>query len=326
MSEATLLHQILEANKDYLAGSPRPLDSSGAPFLVITCIDPRLSAFLEPALGLPRHRALLIRVAGNLITDDTLHSVAVALYVKKAEEIYIVGHTDCGMTKFSAAEVAENFRNAGIQRAAFGDQDLRQWFGAFNSVRDNVVSGIETLRDSGLISPQIKIHGLLFDSNQGSLEVVVDGNLHPASPPLPASSEAQDKIEAAAIEESSKEAVPPPAPKDAGQQTHKPANISTPAAGPEASDSLLAAMTVLQEFIQKEKQSRQLQDVFYNLRLQWRRDKNPALIFGELKRLGNTYRERYPNVPGALLYLEKALRSGRVDKLGFTDLLKRLLD
>src|SRR5512144_647566 len=108
MTESSLLRQIEEANKSYRAGTPRLLDPAGDPFVVICCIDPRLTGFLEPALGLPKHRAVVIRTAGNRMSaadPDALRSVAVALFVKNAREILVVGHTDCGLASFSAVAV-----------------------------------------------------------------------------------------------------------------------------------------------------------------------------------------------------------------------------
>jgi len=134
MTESSLLRQIVEANKSYAAGHPRLLDPEGEPFVVVACIDPRLTGLLEPALGLPRRRAVVIRTAGNQLSEknsDSLRSLAAALYIKNAGEIVIVGHTDCGLSHFSVPEVVENFRRAGVRRTAFGHEDLRAWFGAF---------------------------------------------------------------------------------------------------------------------------------------------------------------------------------------------------
>jgi len=178
MAESSLLNQIIAANKSYLSGTPSFLDPAGEPFVVITCIDSRLTGLVEPALGLSRHRAIVIRTAGNQVSEknsDLLRSLAVALYVKNAREIVIVGHTDCGLSNFSVSEVTENFRKAGIPRAAFGHEDLRSWFGAFADIRGNVLRGIEYLRKSSLAPPTIKTHGLILDTESGILQVVVDG-------------------------------------------------------------------------------------------------------------------------------------------------------
>jgi len=208
MSETTLLRRILEANKSFLAGAGRPLDASGEPFVVVACMDARLTGLLEPAMGLPRNRAVIVRTAGNRVSranPDVLRSIAVGFFVKGAREVFVVGHTDCAMAGFSAAQAAENFRKAGVARAAFGDEDLRTWFGAFVSVEANVRESVDALRRSGLVPAGGKVHGLIIDTAGGALQVIVDGDAEPASARAPEAEVARAPVEAAAPK-------PPPIP------------------------------------------------------------------------------------------------------------------
>jgi len=176
----TLLQQIVDANKSYLAGVSKSLDANAEPFVVVACIDPRLTCLLEPAMGLPRNRAVVVRTAGNRVCADdrdTQRSIATGLYIKRAAEVFIVGHTDCAMSKFSSAEVIESFRSAGVPRTAFGDEDLRSWFGAFGDIKSNVLESIQFLRRSGLVPSSVKIHGLVLDTRTGAVEVILDGDV-----------------------------------------------------------------------------------------------------------------------------------------------------
>ncbi len=345
MIESTLLRQIREANKSFLSGSPRFLDASGEPFVVVACIDPRLTGLLEPALGLPKHRAVIIRSAGNQISErtrDEVRSIAVGLYVKNAREILIVGHTDCGMANFSAADAAEAFRKAGIPRTAFGNDDLRIWFGAFGSIRDNVVGSVEFLRRSGLVPNDVKIHGLILDTEKGSLEVVVDGDLAPASPTLavavletdavatPGERSEDKKPELAVIPSAAP--VLPPAPQEKAEPAARkgPIVVGTPVAKTEPAvpppTSLLDAALVLRDFMNRERQDQNLQRAILELRTLWKQERNPYRVFTELQKLAHAYETRYPRLPGALLYLENAIRSGHADKIGFGEIMKRILD
>jgi len=343
MTESALLRQIEEANKSYRAGIPRELDPAGDPFLVVACIDPRLTGFLEPALGLPRHRAAVIRTAGNRISagnPDALRSVAAALFVKNAREILVVGHTDCGLASFSAANVAENFRKAGIPRTVFGDQDLRSWFGAFASIRENVLASIDCLRKSGIVPRSVKIHGLIFDTDKASFEVVVDGDVvrESAAPspiesagtkPAPTVSESAPKEEA--LQEAPAIPAAPAAPLATSPpeqvQRKGPVIVGEPAPiSPAAPGSLLEAALVLRDFFQRERQNQQMQKVVASLRMIWRQEKSPVRIVQELQRLGHAYRERYPSLPGAIKYLETAVKTGSADRIGFGDLLRRMVD
>jgi carbonic anhydrase len=345
MTESTLLRQIGEANKSFLSGSPRFLDSAGEPFVVVACIDPRLTGFLEPALGLPKHRAVVIRTAGNQLSErtrDELRSIAVALYVKNAREILIVGHSDCGMSTFSAADVAEAFRKAGIPRSAFGDDDLRIWFGAFGSIRENVIGSTTFLRKSGIVPRDVKIHGLLLDTDKGTMEVVVDGDLvrETAAPSVavselkvaeaPAGTTGKKEVAPAATPPSVP--VPPPPAQAQAEPTAKkgpiivgpPVTKTEPAVAPPS--SLLDAALVLRDFINRERQNQQMQKAVADLKALWKQERNPYRVFTELQKIGHAYETRYPRLPGALVYLENATRSGHADKIGFGEIMKRILD
>lgn len=343
MTESTLLRQIGEANKSFLAGTPRFLDPDGQPFVVIACIDPRLTGFLEPALGLPRHRVVMIRTAGNQLSakvPDALRSLAVALYAKNAREIVIVGHTDCGMSGFSVSEVTDNFRKAGIPRSVFGDEDLRAWFGAFASIRDNLLSSIDYLHKSGLVPREVKIHGLIFDTNKGTFEVVVDGDLVHEITATPVSVAIEEKVVPPGSENEKREAVtdvpapsiPPVPPHAQAEPLPKkgPIIVGQPASKTDQSaaapGSVVEAALVLRDFFNRERQNQHMQKTIADLRSIWRQERNPFHVFSELQKVVNAYQARYPNLPGALAYLEDAIRSGSADKFGFGEILKQILD
>jgi len=345
MTESTLLRQIGEANKSFLAGTPGFLDTGGEPFVVVACIDPRLTGFLEPALGLPRHRAIIIRTAGNQLSErtrDELRSIAVALYVKNAREIVVVGHTDCGMSTFSAADVAEAFRKAGIPRKAFGDEDLRMWFGAFAGIRENVLGSIAFLRKSEIVPRDVKIHGLILETNKGTIEIVVDADLVkevaapsaalPEPEPSGVAAGTREKKESAAAPQPQSVPAPPlpapsptePVPKKGPIIVGQSAAKAEPVVAPPA--SLLDAALVLRDFINRERQSQQMHKAIADVKTLWRQEKNPYRVFAELQKIGRAYETKYPKLPGALVYLENAVRSGHADKIGFGEVMKRILD
>ena len=340
MTEQDLLQQILAANKRFLAGNPHPPATEGKPFAVVACIDSRLTGLLEPALGLPRHRAVVIRTAGNQITErcrDAVRSIATALYVKKAEEIVIVAHTDCDLARFSAAQAAENFRSAGIRREAFGNEDLRSWFGAFSSIRDNLLGSIAYLRNSGIVPRTMKIHGLLLDSERGGIEVVVDGNTTPDVPlpqapapeaEKPVAAEAGEPDEAAPAPRAA-QGPPPPLPREQAPRKG-PIIVGQPQApaapAPEPVGSLLEAALILRDFFYRERQSQQVRQVASSLKTIWNKEKNPAQIFAEIEKTARSYQTKYPRIPGALDYLDQAIRNGSADRIGFAEILKRIFD
>ncbi len=343
MADSTLLYQIREANKSFLAGHPQPLDSTGAPFVVIACIDSRITGLLEPAMGLPRNRASVVRTAGNRLSEknvDALRSIAVALYIKQAQEILVVGHTDCAMAGLSVPEVTENFRRAGIPRSAFGDDDLRTWFGAFADIRDNVKTGIDYLRRSGVVPGSTKIHGLILDTDKGTIEVVVDGYAAPQPAVASATATASDSRADSGDEKRAGEQPPathpdqPPLSPPPAQPASKPAKGpvvigQAPAKkeqAPAPPDSIVEAVMVLRDFFKRERQTQQMQQAIAELKRIWKLQKSPYSIFVQLKKIAHAYQTEYPELPGALAYLEDAVRSGSADRIGFGEIMKRIFD
>ncbi len=331
----TLLEEIKEANRSFLAGSPLQL-AEGDRFVVLTCIDPRLTGFLEPALGLSRHRALVVRTAGNQVSDscnDALRSIAAAVYVKGGKEILVVGHSDCAMSRFSATDVIESFRKAGVPRSAFGDGDLRAWFAAFHDVKANVIRSVEYLRKCGMFPANFKIHGLMLDSQNGKLEVVRDGDSiktesvvsdqlvatpSPARTPGPVSS----SVQAGAL---APEPPPLPAPATKGAATTaggRPGALKI-MANPA---SMMDAATILRDFVVRERQNQRFQNTIAELSALIRKEKNPSVIMGELDRLVKEYQHEYPNLPAALSLLRKTMETRGPGGSWLFEALARILD
>lgn len=331
MSETTLLRQILQANKSFLAGASRPLDPSGDPFVVVACMDARLTGLLEPAMGLPRNRAFVVRTAGNKVSranTDVLRSIAAAFFIKGAREVLIVGHTDCAMARFSAAQTAENFRKAGVERTAFGDEDLRAWFGAFASVEANVRDSVEALRHSGLVPAGGKVHGLVIDTAEGALRVIVDGDAEPSPAPAPgAKSAAQAPVEAAAPKPPP---VPPVPPADKGAATGRPVIIEAPRAGRGKARTAGALMSYadavreLREVIDKARGDKELRQAVGALADAVRRERDPTLVFAALERLEQKCAARYPEILPAVDTLRKTVKTRKED-LDFIEILRRIV-
>jgi carbonic anhydrase len=317
----SLLQQLKEANRMYLSGSPRFLDSSGDPFVVITCMDARLTGLLESALGLPKGRAIVIRTAGNVISGaarDVLRSVAAAIFIKGASEVFVAGHSDCALAKFSAGDVIEAFRKAGIPRSAFGAEDLREWFGAFTDVKANVLQGVQHLRASGLVPDKVKVHGLVVGIETGELEVVLDGDAvrsatapvgHEEEPPAPTT-----------------RAAPPPAPPKVTKGPVVIAPTEKPSRPVRQPESMLDAVMIVRDFIAREKQSAHFDRTIAQIETLARSERDPVRVVTDLETIANDYRTQYPELPGAIAYLKKIVHDKGPARLGLKELMKRMLE
>ncbi len=177
-----LLEEILLANKFFVNEyrdllrkfSHRPRKQVA----IFTCMDTRLVEFLEPALGIKRGDAKIIKNAGNRIRedcDDVIRSLAAAIYLLGVREILVIGHLDCGMSKLDTKVLTEKMAEFGIPEEEIDKDDLAAWLGGFSDTEENVVDAVAKIKAHHLIPRIIPVHGLLFCPDNGELQVVVNG-------------------------------------------------------------------------------------------------------------------------------------------------------
>ena len=178
-----LLNNIIGANKSFVRPNAfPPLPKSPAKQLAIfTCMDTRLVDFLEPAMGLKRGEAKVIKNAGNTIVDPmsgaVIRSLVAGIFMLGVEEVFVIGHRDCGMAKIDADSVKQDMINRGISPDIIDIHipDLKQWLGIFAHPVENIERVVKIIRHNPLIPKDVQIHGLLFCPNDGHLDVVVNG-------------------------------------------------------------------------------------------------------------------------------------------------------
>jgi carbonic anhydrase len=177
-----LFEAILEANHraaggDKSAGLHVEEFADSLPLIALTCIDPRLNPLMPEVLGIPEEKFIWLRNAANIITSSTsstMRSLALACAVKGGKEIAIIGHTDCKIAHLSALDLTDRFKAQGIDRSRL-PENLVEFFGMFASERQNVMRGVDFIRQSPLIGSKTPVHGLVVDINTGKLEWVVNG-------------------------------------------------------------------------------------------------------------------------------------------------------
>ena len=183
-----LLEQILEENAKFTASLPenylhRNDKVSKYParqLAIYTCMDTRLVDFLEPAMGISRGEAKVIKAAGNMITgpfDEVIRSLMVAVYELGVNEIMVVGHKDCGMQDSTSASLKERMLARGVKPEAIAavEGEFSKWVDAFHHPRENVEKTVAEIKSNPLLPKDIIVHGLLFCPDSGRLEVIVRG-------------------------------------------------------------------------------------------------------------------------------------------------------
>lgn len=152
------------------------------PIVALTCIDPRLSRLFPGVLGVPSDQFIWLRNAGNILTgptSSTMRSIALACAIKGGREIAVIGHTDCQVRKTTISQLTERFKSLGVGRQNL-PENMTDFFGLFASERQNVIRGVEFVRQSPLIGHHVVVQGLLVDVETGKLEWIVNGYQAPA--------------------------------------------------------------------------------------------------------------------------------------------------
>jgi len=179
----TQLDAIIAANRNFVKPNAfPPLSKSPQKQLAIfTCMDTRLVDFLEPAMGLKRGEAKVIKNAGNTIVDPmggaVIRSLVAGVFLLGVEEIFVIGHRDCGMAEIDAESVKLDMVKRGISPDMIDIHvpDLKQWLGIFSHPVENVERVVKIIRHNPLIPKDVPVHGLLFCPNDGHLDIIVNG-------------------------------------------------------------------------------------------------------------------------------------------------------
>ena len=173
----TILEGILEDNKKFVENFEGKEMSHHAQkkLAILTCMDCRLIDFFEPALGLERGDAKIVRNAGNsIVGEDAIRSIGAALYNLGAEEVLVVGHTECGMAGADAEALKEKMLKRGIKEEDIAKYDIAEWIGGFEDEEENVLNVVDKIKNHPLI-PDVPVHGLIIDIVTGELKVLKEG-------------------------------------------------------------------------------------------------------------------------------------------------------
>lgn len=103
-----MIEQIVAYNKKFVEEKGyEPYLTSKYPdkkLAILTCMDTRLIELLPAALGIRNGDAKVIKNAGGVITHpygSVMRSLLVAIVELGVEEVMVIGHTDCGVLKYT---------------------------------------------------------------------------------------------------------------------------------------------------------------------------------------------------------------------------------
>jgi len=182
------LEQILMVNRSFVQNSSNEFKRTAhligkvprKRLAIFTCMDTRLVDFLEPALGIAREDAVIIKNAGNTITgsfEATIRSLVIAIFELGVQEIMVIGHEDCGVAHSESKGIIVKMRDRGISYDAIKmiQEEFEHWIDTFHRPCENVREVVGKIRYNPLIPKDVPVHGLIFDPHLGELTVLVDG-------------------------------------------------------------------------------------------------------------------------------------------------------
>lgn len=150
--------------------------------VIVTCMDTRLTEMLPKAMNLKNGDAKIIKNAGAIVTQpfgNIMRSILVALYELQADEVFVIGHSNCGMTGINPELIIQHMEERGVSSETIttlkhSGLNLMRWLTGFDNVRDSVINSVSIIRNHPLLPMNILVHGLIIDSETGELELVDD--------------------------------------------------------------------------------------------------------------------------------------------------------
>ena len=103
--------------------------------------------------------AKIIKSAGAIVTHPfggIMRSILIALYELRADEVYIIGHHDCGMSSIDTTQIIDKMVDRGIDKSLFktlqySGIDMKDWLRGFNDVTESVKSSVDRVRNHPLM-------------------------------------------------------------------------------------------------------------------------------------------------------------------------------
>lgn len=183
----TLLNEILEHNETFVQNKEyEPFVTTKYPnkhIVIISCMDTRLVELLPKAMNFRNGDVKIIKSAGAVVSNPfggIMRSILVAVYALQADEVYVVGHYDCGMSSVDSDVLLSNMKERGvsedkIKMMDYIGVDLKDWLHGFGDIPTSVKRSVDVIRNHPLMI-DIPVHGLIIDPNTGHLDVVFNGH------------------------------------------------------------------------------------------------------------------------------------------------------
>lgn len=167
-----LLDELVSANRRAIGVNRDPGSFVANRHLcIVTCVDPRLTAFFGYALGVERGHAVAIRVPGACIQpgSDVMRALGATVYVNDCQEVLVLAHTDCGVARVGAEETRRAMERRGVPADAVPG-DVGAFFGLVPDLRRGIGDTVRAIREAPYL-PRMPVHSGIIDVATGELTI-----------------------------------------------------------------------------------------------------------------------------------------------------------
>lgn len=180
------LNDILSYNQTFVSERQyEPFITTKFPdkkIVILTCMDARLFELLPKAMNFKNGDVKIVKSAGAAINHPfggIMRSLLVAVYELNADEIYIIGHYDCGMSAINPQVMQQKMIDRGISHETinmlnYSGVKLDDWLRGFEDVHESVRHSVDMVRNHPLMVKDVPVHGLVMDPATGRLDLVED--------------------------------------------------------------------------------------------------------------------------------------------------------
>lgn len=154
--------------------------------VILTCMDTRLIELLLKAMNVKNGDVKVIKNAGAILSHpfgSIMRSLLVAVYELQAEEVFVIGHYDCGMSGLDSEKIISEMKKRGISEETIDVLNrsgirLNSWLKGFRSVEESVTHSVRMIREHPLMDKSVPVHGLVIDPDTGKLDLLTNGYNH----------------------------------------------------------------------------------------------------------------------------------------------------
>lgn len=183
----TLLNEIMDYNKNFVENEEyKKYETTKYPnkrMVILTCMDTRLLELLPKSMNLSNGDVKTVKNAGALVSHpfgSVMRSILIAVYELQADEVFVIGHHDCGMSALKSENMIESMKKRGIleetlQTLEYSGIDFHKWLHGFDNVFESVEHSVNVIKKHPLMPQEVPVHGLVIDPGTGKLDLVVNG-------------------------------------------------------------------------------------------------------------------------------------------------------